>query len=144
VEEAICFGWIDSTVKRLDNERYVQKFTPRKIDSIWSVTNIRRAKIMISKKKMTKAGMVLFNEAKKQAHRNNRARIVAKELTIPDDLKTVLQKNHTAARNFKKFAPSYQKMYIWYILSAKRPDTRKRRIKKVVELAAQNKKSVML
>jgi len=65
-------------------------------------------------------------------------------LTIPHDLKTALHQHPQAKLNFKKFAPGYQKMYIWYILSAKKPETRLRRIKKVVELAAQNKKSVML
>jgi len=144
VEEALCFGWIDSIVKRLDKEKYIQRFTPRRPGSIWSESNIRRAKTMIRKKKMTKAGSVLFDEVKKKPKKHLQAQTVKERLSIPKDLKTALQRNREAALNFRTFAPSYQKMYIWYIVSAKKADTRKRRIQKVVTLAAQNKKSVML
>ena len=144
VEEALCFGWIDSTVKRIDEEKYVQKYTPRRSGSIWSDTNIRRAKKMIRQKKMTKAGLALFEETRIKKKWSTRAEIVAQRLKVPPDLKAALGKNKAAGRNFKNFAASYQKMYIWYILSAKKPETRQRRIKKVVALAAQNKKSAML
>jgi uncharacterized protein YdeI (YjbR/CyaY-like superfamily) len=144
VEEALCFGWIDSTVKRVDDETYVQKYTPRRSGSIWSDTNIRRAKKMIRQKKMTKAGLALYNETKSRKKQSTRVVIVTKRLKIPPDLKAALGKNKEAEKNFKNFAPSYRKMYIWYILSAKKSETRQRRIIKVVTLAAQNKKSVML
>jgi uncharacterized protein YdeI (YjbR/CyaY-like superfamily) len=144
VEEALCFGWIDSTVKRLDDEKYVQKYTPRRSGSIWSNTNILRAERMIRQRKMTKAGLVMYNETKMKKTRTVRAPIVAQRLKVPPDLRAALEKNKKAAQHFKAFAPSYRKMYIWYIVSAKKPETRQRRIKKVVGLAAQNKKSVML
>ncbi|MCK4673300.1 hypothetical protein KAT67_04885, partial [candidate division WOR-3 bacterium] len=63
VEEALCYGWIDSIVKRLNNEKYAQKYTPRRAKSIWSRLNIERAKKMISQGKMTKTGLALFKEA---------------------------------------------------------------------------------
>ena len=142
VEEALCFGWIDSTVKRLDDEKYVQKYTPRRSRSIWSSTNIARAKKMLKHRKMTKAGLVLFKEAgtKKSA----RAQIVKKRLAMPTDLKKALARNKKATGNFSNFAPSHQKMYIWWIIDAKKIETRTRRIKRVVKMAAQNKKPGML
>ena len=137
VEEALCFGWIDSTVRKLDSERYMQKFTPRKPASIWAQSNIRRVKKLIKQGKMTPAGLALFNELGKKG---TKAREVKDKLSIPSDLKKALALSKEAITHFKNFAACYQKMYIWWIINAKRDETRVRRIKKVVEWAKQNKK----
>lgn len=144
VEEALCFGWIDSTVKRIDDERYMQKFTPRNKKSIWSESNIRRAKKMIKKKMMTRKGLELYEYAMRAGQQSERPGIIAEKLSVPPDLAKALARNKKAEKNFSRFAPSYRKMYIFWILDAKKSETRKRRIKRVVLLAGQNKKSIML
>ena len=142
VEEALCYGWIDSTVKRIDDERYAQKYTPRRAGSTWSKLNIERAKKMVKQKKMTKTGLVLFRQAR--SVKTSRQNIKQKSLIIPTDLKDALMKNNKAWENFSKFAKGYKRTYIMYISTAKKNETRMRRIKKIVELAEKNIKSAML
>ena len=144
VEEALCFGWIDSTVKRIDDEKYTQKYSPRRLNSIWSELNIKRAKKMLSEGRMTDVGLALFMEVEKSGKKASRQKFVKKKLPVPADLKKALAKNKKALENFKNFAPSYQKTYIFWIRDAKKKETRKRRIKRVVELSAQNKKPGMM
>lgn len=141
VEEALCFGWIDSTVQRLDNEKYAQKFTPRKLRSRWSQLNIKRAQDMIEKGKMTNAGLALFKEAGKK---KPRTAIMKKKYAVPPDLRKALAKNKKALTNFNNFAPSYRKMYVLWILDAKKQETREKRIKRVVERSAKNQKPGMM
>ena len=144
VEEALCFGWIDSTVRRLDDEKYAQKYTSRRSGSIWSRLNIKRAKKMIKQGRMTKAGLVLFKEVGKTGKKSPMAKIVKKKLSVPSDLKKALAKNKKALSNFNNFALSYQKIYIFWITDARKTETRERRIKRVVKWAAQNKKPGMM
>jgi uncharacterized protein YdeI (YjbR/CyaY-like superfamily) len=144
VEEALCFGWIDSIVKRMDDDRYVRKFTPRSRKSVWSELNIKRAKKMIKTAKMTPPGREPFEFAMKAGKRSSGIETISRKAAIPEDLKKALAKNKKAQVNFSRFAPSHQRNYILWILDAKKKETRERRIKRVVEFAAQNKKSVML
>ncbi len=147
IEEAICFGWIDSTVKRVDDEKYVQRLTPRRKGSIWSNTNIKRAKKMIDQEQMTQAGLKTIPddvmEAVKTGNIKPTETVIPKVLPTPPGLTNALAKNEKARRNWEKFAPSHRKMYIYWIMDAKREETRERRIKKVVRQAAQNKKTMM-
>jgi uncharacterized protein YdeI (YjbR/CyaY-like superfamily) len=142
VEEAICFGWIDSTIRKIDEEKYAQKYTPRRSGSIWSQLNIKRAQKLIKEGRMTEAGLRLFKEAGKK--KSARERYTGRKLTIPVDLKRALAKNKKALKNFGNFAPSYKKLYIWWIEAAQKKETRERRIKQVVVWAKQNKKPGML
>ena len=139
VEEALCYGCIDSTLKRVDDEKHIQKFTPRNPSSIWSLLNKKRAEKMIRQKKMTKAGMALIQAAKKRG-KWQKAYTSKTRFTIPTDLKKELQKSNKVWDNFKNFAPSTKYMYTHWVLGAKKEQTRKRRIKKVAQLASQNKK----
>ncbi len=141
VEEALCFGWIDSIIRRIDDERYARKFTPRKADSTWSQLNIRRARKMIEQGKMTRAGLALFKGIDKQDLRERHA---SKRSVAPPDLRTALSKNRKALENFTNFAPSYRRMYIGWITEAKRKETREKRIKQTVKWSAENKKPGML
>ncbi len=143
VEEALCFGWIDSTVKKIDHEKYAQKFTPRNLRSVWSQINVERVKAMIRQGKMTKAGLAVFDETRKEK-RESRARIVARKLSMPADLRAALQASSRAWKNFQDFAASQKKIYIWYVTDAKKPEARERRIKRVVDWAKKNIKSTML
>jgi uncharacterized protein YdeI (YjbR/CyaY-like superfamily) len=142
VEEAICFGWIDSTIRKLDEEKYAQKYTPRRSGSVWSLLNIKRAHKMIKEERMTQAGLALFKEAGKK--KSSKARIPGKKLSVPADLKKALSKNKKAMNNFDNFAPSYKKMYILWIDDAKKQETRRKRIKRVVEWAVKNQKPGMM
>lgn len=144
VEEALCYGWIDSTIKRLDDERYAQKFTPRGSKSNWSELNVQRAKKMIKAGRMTKVGLLLFKEVDKYGKKGTVKKPSMEKLVIPPELKKALAKNKKAQENFGNFAPGYRRLYIGWITSAKKEETRKKRIKLVVEWAGQNKKPGML
>ena len=143
VEEALCFGWIDSIIKKIDEEKYSRKFTPRKKNSNWSALNITRAKKMINEGKMTDAGLVLYKEMEKDKKRIVQQKLPEKELTIPDYLKEALAINKKAQLNFDNFAFSYKRNYVGWITSAKKEETRKRRINEAVELIEQNIKNLM-
>lgn len=141
VEEALCFGWIDSLVKRVDDEKYMQKYTPRNEKSIWSKINKRRAAKMIEHGRMTDFGLKKIEAAKKSDEWSRASSISERpSAEVPEDLKRALDRNKKAKQNFFNFAPSYQKQYIWWILSAKRDETRAKRIKETVDAAAKNRK----
>ncbi|UCG92704.1 MAG: YdeI/OmpD-associated family protein [candidate division WOR-3 bacterium] len=144
VEEALCFGWIDSVIQKIDEEKYARKYTPRSIQSTWSASNIKRAQKMVKEGRMTKAGLLLFEELEKNPKKASRPRRAEKKLTVPPDLKKALTKNNKALENFNNFAPSYRKIYILWIADAKRRETRERRIKHVVKWSEQNEKPGML
>lgn len=139
VEEALCFGWIDSTVNKIDEERFKQLFTPRNPKSVWSLLNKKRALKMIQEKRMTSAGMNLIRAAKKSGMWA-KAYTLKKTVVIPKDLTGALRKNPEASKNFSRFAPGYRNLYVLWINDAKGKDTRERRIRKVVERLELNKK----
>ena len=134
VEEAICFGWIDTTVKKVDHESFAQRFTPRNPKSNWSETNLMRARKMILEGKMAKAGFEKLGDAlEKKITKKNAA-------SIPKDLKEALRKKPKALENFMKYPPSHKRHYLWWLADAKKPETRKRRIKKIIGFALENRK----
>lgn len=139
VEEAICFGWIDSKMQRIDAKRFRQRFSPRKKNSIWSKNNKETAEKMIRAGKMTQAGFETINEAK----RNGKWDIAYSSKmvsTIPRDLTKALKENELAWKNFKKFSNSTKFQYIHWVENAKKDETRRKRIIDVVKKAAQNVK----
>ncbi|MGB9977740.1 YdeI/OmpD-associated family protein [Methanobacterium sp.] len=138
VEEALSFGWIDSKVNKLDDERYMQVFTPRKPKSIWSKLNKQRVQKVIEKGLMTHAGLEKIDTAKKDGSWYFMEDI--DNLIVPDDLKEYLNKNSSAKTNFETYSDSVKKQILFWIKSAKRPETRMKRIEKAVILAAENKK----
>ncbi len=139
VEEALCFGWIDSIVKSVDNEKYKQKYTPRRKNSIWSKVNKNRVEKMVNEGKMTSFGMAKVEEAKMngQWEKAYGARV---KPDLPLDLKEELQKNEMAWKNFNNFADGYQTTYIYWLNSARRPETRIKRLNEIVKLARDNRK----
>jgi len=143
VEEALCFGWIDSTIRRLDDEKFARKFTPRRGKSNWSELNKKRARKMIRQGKMTKIGLTKFKEIENNK-KGSKAKPSEKRLTVPPDLRKALATNKNAWENFNKFAPGYRRLYVGWITDAKRRETREKRIKQTVRWAAQNKKPGMM
>jgi len=139
VEEALCFGWIDSIVKRIDDVKFVRKFTPRKPDSRWSELNKKRANKMIDEGKMTKAGLVLINQAKERGQWLKSARL-KKDFTVPQYIEHALQSNDKALSNFRKLAPSYKRQYVGWVDSAKKEETRRRRLAEVIRILEKNEK----
>jgi uncharacterized protein YdeI (YjbR/CyaY-like superfamily) len=137
VEEALCFGWIDSRANALDGESYVQFFSPRKPKSPWSKSNKQRVEKLIQQGLMTAAGLKAIEAAKQNGSWNVYDAIEA--LIMPEDLKDALVANKTANANFEAFSSSSKKQLLWWVESAKRPDTRLKRIEQIVLSAAQNR-----
>ncbi len=137
VEEAICFGWIDSKMQSIDAERFRQRFSPRKKNSIWSKINKETAEKMIQAGKMTKAGFETISEAKRNGKWDTAysSKMVS---TIPRDLAKALKENELAWKNFQKFSNSTKLQYIYWVESAKRDKTRRKRIIEVSKKAAHN------
>ena len=138
VEEALCFGWIDSTVRRIDDEKHMQKYTPRKINSNWSAINKARVEKLIKKGVMTEIGL----EAVKIAKQNgswNKLNSVDIRLETPKALKDAFAQNQRAKKNFEDLAPSRKKQFLWWIESAKRDETKEKRVRETVRLLIENK-----
>jgi uncharacterized protein YdeI (YjbR/CyaY-like superfamily) len=131
VEEALCFGWIDSQVRRIDDEKYMQRYTPRRDDSNWSASNKTRVQKLIQCGLMTGAGMEKIAIAKRNKSWDRLTEIEDKIL-VPEDLKAAFSNNPTAAENFNNLAPSHKKQYLWWLKSAKRTTTRQKRIREIV------------
>lgn len=144
VEEALCFGWIDSILKRIDDEKFARKFTPRNEKSNWSELNKKRARKMIKQGRMTQTGLAKFKQAGKQKDEEAKDKPAGKRVVIPPDLKKALAANKKALQNFTNFAPGYRRLYIGWITDAKRKETREKRIKQTVKWSAENKKPGMM
>ncbi|MDZ8186373.1 MAG: YdeI/OmpD-associated family protein [Nostoc sp. ChiSLP02] len=137
VKEALCFGWIDSKVKSLDEERYMQMFTPRKPKSVWSKLNKQYIEELIEQGLMSKAGLEKIASAKQNGSWESLDAVEA--LTIPSDLKQAFKANKTAKDYFEAFSNSSKKNILSWIESAKRPETRLKRIEQTINSAMQNK-----
>ena len=127
VDEAICYGWIDSILQRVDGESYAQKFTPRNAGTRWSPTNAERARRMVREGRMTKAGLEKFRGATPHIAPANRP-----GLELPPELFAILDKSRRARHNFEGLPPSQKRLYIGWILDAKKDETRKRRLAEAV------------
>jgi uncharacterized protein YdeI (YjbR/CyaY-like superfamily) len=130
VEEALCFGWIDSIIKRLDEKTYARKFTPRNRGSKWSELNITRAKKMIASGRMTPAGLARIRPDVLK-RRPAPAPTPAKQAEKQSNLKYIdlaLAGDEKARAFFESLAPSYRRLYITWVSSAKKEETRQRRL----------------
>ena len=132
VEEALCFGWIDSTLNTLDEKRYVLRYSPRKADSVWSMSNIHRVEKLIAEGKMTEAGQLKIDEAKESGQWEAAVRREQVDI-IPEELESALQTKEGALSAYQALSISRKKQYIYWLQSAKREDTKKRRIQKIIE-----------
>ncbi len=139
VKEAICFGWIDSIANKRDSESKYQLFSRRKPGSKWSRLNRQRSAKMISQGMMTPAGQALIDRAMKEGTWEALEQV--QSAVIPDDLRKLFNKNKTALKNFQAFPPSSKRIILEWILNARQPQTRERRIAQTVELAAKNIKA---
>lgn len=138
VEEALCFGWIDSKAKPLDEEKYMQFFSRRKVNSVWSKINKEKVERLIKEGLMTEAGFAIIEKAKQ----NGSWTILdeAEALIIPQDLDDEFQRSPNAKNYFLGLSKSDKRNILQWLVLAKRPETRQKRITEIVELADQNQK----
>jgi uncharacterized protein YdeI (YjbR/CyaY-like superfamily) len=134
VEEALCWGWIDGLTNARDERSYAVRFTPRKPASVWSESNVARVERMIAEGRMTPAGLALVDEAKRRGAWDE---AVSGRLDVtPPDLEAALAGAPAAAARWQQWPASPRRQYISWVLDAKRPETRARRIADVVRRAA--------
>ena len=134
VEEALCWGWIDGLTKRWDERSYAVRFTPRKPTSVWSESNVERVTRMIAEGRMTPAGQALVDEAKRRGTWDEAAS--GRLEVTPPDLEAALAGVPAARERWTTWAPSHRRQYIYWVLDAKRPETRARRVAETVRRAA--------
>lgn len=138
VKVALCYGWIDSTVKRLDHEKRQQYFTPRKHKSVWSKLNKTYIKELSSKKLMHASGKAIIKIAKQNGSWDA-LNDVDNEVILPN-LKKAFDTNPQAFENYKNFAPSHRRGYLYWLYAAKREATQQKRIDEIIKLCSANKK----
>ena len=139
VEEALCFGWVDSLIRRLDESRYARKFTPRKPESRWSKSNKARAENMIDAGLMTPRGLALVEDARSTGEWA-KADVPPTAPGTPDELVVALEADRAAKAYFDSLSPSLRKQYTAWIGSAKRADTRARRAKELTAVLARGER----
>jgi uncharacterized protein YdeI (YjbR/CyaY-like superfamily) len=138
VDEALCVGWIDGIRKRIDEASYKIRFTPRKKTSTWSAINVRKVAALKKQKRMREAGLKAF-----EARLPNKVGIYAYEQRKPEldePYRGMLYKNKEAAAFFEAQPPGYRKLVTWWIVSARKEETRLARIRKLVEISARKKR----
>lgn len=137
VDEALCFGWIDSRPNKIDEERAMRLFTPRNPKSIWSRINKEKVARLTERGLMAAAGIRSVEAAKANGSWTVGDEI--EDLVIPPDLADALGKSEAAGAFFESFPDSSKKSILWWIKSARRPETRVARVSKTVELATENR-----
>jgi uncharacterized protein YdeI (YjbR/CyaY-like superfamily) len=131
VDEALCFGWIDGVRGRIDEHSHSIRFTPRKPRSTWSAVNIDKAERLIAEGRMRPAGLRAF-----RARSEERSRIYAfeqGEVELPGDALKQLRANAAAWSYWQSRPPGYRRLASWWVISAKRLDTRERRLRILIE-----------
>lgn len=139
VEEALCFGWVDSTAGRFDDDRARLYFAPRKPRSVWAASNKARVERLIAEGRMAPAGLAAIERAK--ANGSWGMLDSADRLEVPDDLAAALAARPHAAANFAGFPPSTRKQLLGWVATAVRPETRSARIARVAEAAARGERT---
>jgi uncharacterized protein YdeI (YjbR/CyaY-like superfamily)/alkylated DNA nucleotide flippase Atl1 len=137
VEEALCFGWVDSKVRPIDAKTYKQYFAPRKAKSTWSKVNKERVDRLVAAGLMTPAGQACVDRAKRDGSWTVLDAVEA--LTVPDDLAAALAANDAARRWFAEFKRGAKKILLYWVTTAKRPETRAARIAELVAAAAEGR-----
>jgi uncharacterized protein YdeI (YjbR/CyaY-like superfamily) len=135
VDEALCYGWIDSLIRRLDEARYARKFTPRQPDSKWSSANRKRYADLLAAGRLTSAGL-----DRPPTSRSGDAPPSSPRGELPRYIRVELKRHPVAWAYFERLAPSHRRMYVGWIDSAKREDTKRRRLREAVRLLTAGRK----
>jgi uncharacterized protein YdeI (YjbR/CyaY-like superfamily) len=139
VEEALCFGWVDSTAGRVDDDRGKLYFAPRKPRSGWAATNKARLERLIAEGRMAPAGLAAIERAK--ANGSWTMLDSVERLEVPDDLAAALDARPPAAATFAAFPASARKAALTWVAQAQRPETRAARVRGIAEAAARNERA---
>jgi uncharacterized protein YdeI (YjbR/CyaY-like superfamily) len=136
VEEALCYGWIDSIAKKVDEKRYAQRFSPRRPSSQFSEMNLQRVRKLIKQKKMTKAGLSAI------AHVFDPSKHDSQKLTIASDILKALKSDKDAWRHFQKFPPSYRRIRIAYLEGQRKHGKEQyaRALRHLIRMSSKNKR----
>jgi len=137
LEEALCYGWVDSIIQKIDEEKYARKFTPRKPGSKWSELNKHLVAKLIKEGRMTEAGLAKVDFPLEQAPSRRPSRPA---LPVPDWLQEGLMASPPAWENFSKLPPSHKRNYILWISDAKREETRQKRIREAIGRLEKNER----
>jgi uncharacterized protein YdeI (YjbR/CyaY-like superfamily) len=135
VDEALSFGWIDGIRRRVDDQSYTIRFTPRRPGSIWSSKNIKQVAVLIEAKRMMPSGLKAF-----EARKENKSGVYSYEkrpAELIEPYASLLKRNAAARNFFEQQAPSYRRAATWWVISAKQEETRARRTKTLIELSSQ-------
>ncbi len=143
VEEALCFGWIDSRVRAHDEVYFVQWYSPRKDKSVWSQTNKRRVARLVEGGRMTPAGLERVEVAKRNGRWGARTG-GGGSVRAPPDLTAALRADPSALRGWRSLPPSSRRTYVHWINDARRPETRGRRVRDVVDRSRRGVRAGML
>jgi uncharacterized protein YdeI (YjbR/CyaY-like superfamily) len=135
-DEALCFGWVDSLVKRLDDRRYAQKFTPRRADSRWSAVNRKRYAELKAGGRLKPPGIERPPTDRGYGPRPPRLPMPSQ---LPAYIQAALRNHPTALRHFEELPPSQRRRYLAWVESAKREETKLRRLKEALRLLASGK-----
>jgi uncharacterized protein YdeI (YjbR/CyaY-like superfamily) len=142
VDEALCFGWIDGVRHRVDEDRYTIRFTPRRRNSIWSLVNIRRVAVLTAEKRMSPAGLRAF-----EARRADRSGVYSSEqrdVAFGPAEKKRFKTNRDAWKFFEAQPPGYRRLMTHFVMSAKKPETRQRRLDKLIEASAAGQRVALM
>jgi len=134
VDEALCFGWIDGVRRRVDEFSYTIRFTPRRSRSVWSAVNIKRAGELTKQERMKPVGLKAF-----AARKENRSGIYSYEQRtagLPEPYNRLVKQNQAAWKFFEDQPPSYRKAANWWVVSAKKEETRRKRLDKLIDYSA--------
>ena len=138
VDQALCFGWIDSTARSIDDDTYMQFFCPRKLTSAWSKINKEKVKYLIAEGLMTAAGYASIETAKQNGSWTILDEV--EELIVPEDLETAFGSQTGSKDFFLSLSKSVRKSMLQWLVLAKRPETRRKRVSEIAELASQGLK----
>lgn len=141
VDEALCFGWIDGVRKRIDDESYQIRFTPRRVGSVWSHVNVAKAEHLMAQGRMQPTGIAAY-----EARKEDKTGVYAFEREQPAELSDnevrAFKKNKPAWSYFESAAPGYRKVIVHWVVSAKRATTRERRLSQLIQACAERKRIV--
>jgi uncharacterized protein YdeI (YjbR/CyaY-like superfamily) len=138
VDEALCFGWIDGLKKRLDAASYMHRFSPRTATSIWSTVNLKRMKELIAGGRVARPGLAAYEQ--RDARRSGLYSFENRPQTLDVALEKRCRADARAWRFFRAQPPGYQKVCVWFVMSAKKAETRLRRVDPVIARASQEKR----
>ncbi len=137
LDEALCFGWIDGRLQRIDDEKHRIRFSPRRKGSVWSEGNIRRVRRLVGDGRMTPAGLAKIDRKTLNRPISKKGR---PRYRLSSEMKKRLMIHEKAWRNYRDLAPSSREMYAYWLSSARKPETKERRLKVAVALLTKNKK----